>query len=358
MLHRQAAKLQGLLMQRHVFPDQSLHRPDLIFCATGKSGLGHLRRITNVVTAMHLMRPDLRIHLISNAEASGLALGEAKAFAATHLADRREMAAAAALLGPSPVVVDTAFLPGLEATKAPLFLILRETVADKIGAFNLAGGRSWDLVCVPNPAEHWMPAAGAINAKRIAATGWIFRPMPSMSKPQLRVVGGEPSLLVASGGGGNAETAAWFKREVDALLGRVRQLRVAPFRVVQAVGPRMGGDALLAQADQHLDVGPQLNEEFARHDAVISTVGYNSVLELAQTDVPVLLMPITRSFDDQAARAHGWAPAMGHAHDEADGDASALWLADQLGSLKRRAPCALDVRGAETCARLILETLA
>lgn len=345
-------------MQQHVFPDQSLLRPDLVFCATGKSGLGHLRRITNIVTALRLMRSDLKIHLISNAEVSGLALGEAEAFAATHRVDRREMAAAAAQLGPAPVVVDTAFLPGLEATKAPLCLILRETVAERIGEFNLSGGRKWDLVCVPNPVGHWMPAVGAIAAKRTAATGWIFRPLPSRSTPQLRAVRGEPSLLVASGGGGSAETAAWFKREVDAVLGRVRQLCVSPFRVVQAVGPRLGKDALLAEADQHLNVGPHLNAEFARHDAVISTVGYNSVLELAQTDVPVLLMPILRSLDDQAARAEGWAPMMGHAHDEANREASAQWLADQLRSLNRRAPCALDDHGAETCARLILESLA
>lgn len=345
-------------MLQNLLKAQGLHQPDLIFCATGKSGLGHLRRITNTVTALHRLRGDLKMHLVSNAEVSGLAPDEANAFSATHQVDRREMAHAATRLGPSPVIVDTAILPGLEETQAPLCLILRETVAEKIPDFNLPNGRKWDLVCIPNPADHWMPAASAINAKRIAATDWIFRPLPSHPAPKLRMVRGQASLLVASGGGGSTETAAWFKREVDALLNRVRQQCMAPFRVVQAVGPRLDADALLSNADQYLDVGPRLNEEFARHDVVISTVGYNSVLELAQTDVPVLLMPITRSLDDQAARARGWAPVLGHAHDDTNADTSALWLAQQIATLRRRMPYVLDERGAERCARLILETLA
>jgi predicted glycosyltransferase len=345
-------------MQPLVLQDQDLHRPDLIFCATGKSGLGHLRRITNLVTGLRQLRDDLKVHLISNADISGLTRDEGNAFASTHKVDRRDMAEAAMRLGPSPVVVDTAVLPGLEATKAPLCLILRETVAEKISDFNLPGGRKWDLVCVPNPEEHWMPPIGAINAKRIAATGWIFRPLPSHATPQLRAVREHASVLVSSGGGGSRETAAWFKQESDVVLSQVRQRCKAPFRVVQVVGPRLDADALLVQADQHLDVGPGLNEEFARHDVVISTVGYNSVLELAQTDVPVLLMPITRSLDDQASRARAWAPVMGHSHEESDRDASATWLVQHLETLHRRAPCILDHQGAVTGARLILETLA
>jgi predicted glycosyltransferase len=344
-------------MSRQISAAQGKSRPDLIFCATGKSGLGHLRRITNIVTALRRLRQDVAVHLISNAEVRGLSGEESNAFAAVHMIERSAMAAAAQHFGPSPIIVDTAVLPGLEKAQVPLCLVLRETVTARISEFNLPGNRPWDLVCVPNPVSHWMPPRGTLKAKQIAATGWIFRNASAPPPQRLRIVSEERSVLVASGGGGNAQTASWYKQEVDGIIERARRVADAPFRVVQVVGPRLDPEALLTQADAHVEVGSRLNEEFARHDAVISTVGYNSVLELAQTDVPVLLVPILRSLDDQAARARGWAPSIGFVHEKDDLNASSRWLVNAIQSSHRRAPCMLNEDGAEICARLILNML-
>lgn len=332
-------------------------QPDLVFCATGKSGLGHLRRITNVVTALHRLQNGLNIHLISNAEVKGLSTDEAAAFNEIHGIDRKDMAEAAGKLGGGLVVVDTAVLPSLGEVKAPLCLILRETIADKLSEFQLQENRKWNLVCVPNLREHWMPTADAVGAKRIEATGWIFRSAPTVTCFRPRVVTKQRRVLVASGGGGNAKTAAWFKQEIDNLLKRTRALATSPIWVTQAIGPRFPEQVILSEANEHTNMGSQLNEKFAQYDVVISTVGYNSVLELAQTDVPVLLVPILRSLDDQAARANGWAIRMGHAYDEADMESSARWLAGTLAEGKRRETCDLGANGAEKCASLILDLL-
>ncbi len=344
-----------MLPQPRMQPDRG--KPDLIFCATGKSGLGHLRRITNIVTALRQLSAGLVIHLISNAKIKGLSEDEATAFTGMHACDRTGMASAAARLGKAPVVVDTAVLPGLENVDAPLCLILRETVSDRLSQFRLQDGRQWDLVCVPNPKDHWLPKAEAIGAKKIAATGWVFRATSQGVSSRPRLVSGERTVLVASGGGGNAETAAWFKEQIDAVLRRARVLSALPIRITQAVGPRLNDNSLLSEADAHVQFGSSLNERFSQFDAVISTVGYNSVLELAQTDVPTLLVPIQRSLDDQNARAQGWALRIGHAHKETDIDASARWLADTLRLGMRREPCNLGENGALRCAQLIQELL-
>lgn len=345
------------MIRLHAETQANHKRADLVFCATGKSGLGHLRRIANIVTALKVIQPNLSVHLISNAGADGLSAEEANSFSATHISDRINMSEKASRLGNVPVIVDTAVLPGIELLDGPLCLILRETVQDRISDFKLTGGRRWDLVCVPNPADHWLPSVDALRAKRIAATGWIFRTLPQSAKHRPRLLNQLPTVLVASGGGGNNETAAWFKREMDTVIVQARTLSPMRIHVAQAVGPRLGSDSLLTQADEHVHVGSQLNETFAQYDAVISTVGYNSVLELAQLDVPVLLVPILRSLDDQMARARGWAATMGFAHEEASISASAQWLAATLQHGKRRTPCNLDSAGAATCAHQIMGLL-
>ncbi len=344
-------------MKAHAARRPEPREPDLIFCATGKSGLGHLRRITNIVTALAKLRPGLSLHLVSNASIEGLSADEADYFEAVHTAARLDMASAVASMRRAPVIVDTAILPGLEALGSPLCLILRETVAERIRDFKLPGSRKWDLVCVPNPADHWLPNASSIGAKRIAAVGWIFRKTTASDTIRPRIVSSARSILVASGGGGNAETSAWFKREMDGVIKQARALSTESFWVIQVAGPRLPDNALLSEADDYIDVGSHLNEQFPRHDLVISTVGYNSALELAQLDVPVLLVPIARSLDDQIARAEGWAGRIGYAHVESDFNASAQWICSTLKYGKRRMPCKLDDGGAATCAARILELL-
>jgi len=88
---------------------------------------------------------------------------------------------------------------------------------------------------------------------------------------------------------------------------------------------------------------------FQTADAVISTAGYNSVLELATTDTPTLLLPIPRSIDDQEARVRLWSARLG----PPPGDPVA-WLADTLATRRRRAPVDLGPSGEDAAASAIL----
>ena len=98
-----------------------------------------------------------------------------------------------------------------------------------------------------------------------------------------------------------------------------------------------------------------MNDVFRRADLVISTAGYNSVLELARTDTPTLLVAIPRSLDDQLARVRHWGPLLGHGLEPGCEQEAADWLADQIARLRRRAPFDLGSGGADRAATALLE---
>jgi predicted glycosyltransferase len=164
-------------------------------------------------------------------------------------------------------------------------------------------------------------------------------------------------ILVSSGGGGTDETAATFKSEVDKILAMSRAMSTRDIDVVQAVGPRLPENAILDEANECVHAGSSLNQMFSQFDLVISTAGYNSVLELAGLDVPVLLVPIARGLDDQMARCMQWAPKLGATHIDGCHVQSALWISETLLAQRRRAAIALDPSGPTRCAELIFGLL-
>lgn len=330
--------------------------PRILLCATGKTGLGHLRRLINIAGELARLVPQARIGLVSNAEVAGLTPDERSWLFDVHVTERERMAETLTRLQPDLVVVDTAVVAGLSALPAPLCLILRETHQTGMGRFNLESGRSWDLVCVPNPAPHWLPGS-ELRARQVEPVGWIYRLPEALPGQQGAKFATPPVVLAASGGGGNAETANHYRREVDGVLRRAQELSRLPFEVHQVIGPRAPSTDLLQGADHRVEVGGRLNEAFARADLVISTAGYNSVLELAILSTPVLLVPISRTHDDQVARAHYWAERMGRVHLEGDTEASAQWLVAQLASRQRRQAIELPPSGARRCAEYLLELL-
>jgi UDP-N-acetylglucosamine:LPS N-acetylglucosamine transferase len=194
-----------------------------------------------------------------------------------------------------------------------------------------------------------MPQTPVLHARCIVAVGWIYR------SPGLRegITTANPTVLVATGGGGTSETARALYATIDAMLARVRQ-QTPPFKVVQAIGPRAMGFGRLAQADRIIDPEAALDLLFRDADLVISTAGYNSVLELAVTDTPTLLVPIPRSIDDQTARARFWGPFLGAWHDENAPSVATDWLSQQIASPIRRAPVALGPSGEDRAAKAIL----
>ena len=331
----------------------------ITFCATSKTGLGHLRRVTNIAAALGQRQSARRIELLTNAPPRGLNLEERALFDRVRLAPRSEMAG---LLAESPtdcIVVDTAVIPGLSSLRQPLCLILREMPGDRVCQFTLPQSRPWDLVIIPNPAGHWLPPAAEIKAKRIVPVGWIYRTDRGPDKDprtvgdRLRSKENHRLVLIASGGGGSEKTALLFSQEMASVIEILRRDCALPLEVVQCLGPRVDHRSEIPGIDRIFDPGARLNEMFPLADLVISTAGYNSVLELASTDVPTLLVPIGRSIDDQAGRARKWAPLLGLDHHWGDASRSASWISSRLTAAGRRAAVDLGVSGEARAARLI-----
>jgi predicted glycosyltransferase len=326
-----------------------LSAPDLCFLATSKSGLGHLRRSATIAARLRALAPDRKLHLVSNAPPQGLGDQDIRTFDTLQVLDRPQMVQGAAATGAGVLVLDTMTLPGLAQLGLPLTLVVRETPDDQLHRFSLADGMPWDLVVIANPETHWMPDRARLAARSLVAAGWIYRPTGRRTgngKPM-------PTVLVATGGGGTAGTARTLYAEIDAALSHVRT-RGPSFEVVQAIGPRARAFGQVAQADRTIDPGGALNEHFRDADIVISTAGYNSVLELATTDTPTLLVPIPRSIDDQTARARSWAGKLGMWLDPAAPRAAFDWLAQELTARRRRPPQDLGPSGEDSAARAIL----
>ncbi|MFM7333692.1 MAG: hypothetical protein ACKO1H_04650, partial [Tabrizicola sp.] len=230
---------------------------DICFLATSKSGLGHLRRSATIALRLRALAPGQQLHLISNAAPEGLEPRAIAAFDTVQVQDRDQMAKAAAATKAGILVLDTITVPGIEQLGLPLALVLRETPDDQLHRFSLAEGRPWDLVVIANPKDHWLPPTASLAARSIVPAGWIYRPTG-----QRTGTGGDvPSVLVATGGGGTAETARTLYAQIDALLSMARQDAPA-FEVAQAIGPRAQGFGHLAQADRKVDPGPALNDLF------------------------------------------------------------------------------------------------
>jgi predicted glycosyltransferase len=323
---------------------------EICFLATSKSGLGHLRRTATIARAIRSIAPDRVLRLVSNALPDGLEPEDLEVFASVHLAERGSMTAALPPGRKVTLVLDTITVPGIESLAAPLALVLREAPTEALYRFRLAGGRPWDQVIVANPHDHWTPDAGAFSASAVTPVGWIYR-LTGARRAKASVV---PTVLVATGGGGTAETARAVYSAIDDLLSRVSQMTSQPFQVVQAVGPRGQNFGLVNRVDRVVDPGGRLNDLFRDADIVISTAGYNSVLELATTDTPTLLVPIPRSIDDQVARAKTWAPQLGAWHDAASPNLSAEWLSRQIAERRRRPPVDLGPSGEHLAATAIL----
>lgn len=321
---------------------------DICFLATSKSGLGHLRRTATIARRIREIAPDRRLHLVSNARPEGISSVDMATFDTAQVVERDRMAMG--LPCTAQVVLDTITVPRIEQVAARLTLVLREASDAQLHRFRLAHGRPWDVVIVANPQDHWMPADGSLTARAIIPVGWIYRHAGVRQQAGAKM----PTVLVATGGGGTAETARKLYAEIDALLLRVRQQSATPFEVVQAIGPRALAFGRLAGADRIIDPGARLNDQFRDADFVISTAGYNSVLELATTDTPTLLVPILRSIDDQATRARLWAQKVGCWHDAAAPDLSANWLAQEIARRRRRPPVNLGPSGEDRAAMVIL----
>ncbi len=324
------------------------------FCVTARSGLGHLRRVTNIAKALKQLAPDLSLELIINADPSCLSREEEQFFARIEKVERAQMARAAAGWLRGPVVVDTAVVPELGYLPRPLCLILRETVPDKLTDFCLAAGRKWDCVMIPAPATEWSPEPHTIGAIDVVNVGWIYRhSYKTDARAILGTKGSQRIVLIATGGGGGAENSECTRSEIDRIIAQIRGDAGSFVKFIQAAGPR--SCSTLRNIDERCNVGSALHSAFAEADLVFSTAGYNSVLELAFTDTPVLLFPVDRSYDDQHARAARWAAKLGHLHRVGKVGESADWAVQILQGGSRRAAIDLAQSGCAAAAKQIIQ---
>lgn len=318
---------------------------DIVFFATSKSGLGHLRRSSTIARAIRGQDPRRVLRLVTNAPPDGLEPADLAAFDQIQLAEKADMAA---LLGDrSTAVLDTMNLPDIEGRGSPRVLVLRETNPGQMGRF-IPVTQPWDSVIIANPANHWLPSFPVSAARQIAPVGWIYR-QTSADGPAGNA---RPHLLIATGGGGTSETARALYHQIGAVLDAIHAKGTPGFDIVQAIGPRAAAFGTIKGVTSTIDPGGALNACFQNADAVISTAGYNSVLELATIDTPTVLVAIPRSIDDQEARARHWGSALGmHL---ADPQEAADWLVTMLAQRRRRAPVDLGQSGEDAAARVIL----
>ncbi len=318
----------------------------MIFVATGRSGLGHLRRLGNISQALRSLGWMHRRVLVTNAAPAGFDAAERPPFEEVRVVPREDMADT--LDDADVVVVDTARIPGIGNVDRPKCLVLRETRSDRLEHFAVAGG--WDLMLVPNPVDVWEPGE-APKARRVVHCGYIYRHV----SPGLRGVDrGALQLLVASGGGGSGDKWTDYRRDVAAFLVRLRQRLQEPLEVLQCIGPRAGADALIEGVDRPVMPHGELPRCFAAADMVISTAGYNSVLELAQLDVPVLLSSIPTTYDLQQRRVSRWSPLLGA---DLRQPGAIDWAAATLLERRRRAAAPLGPSGAGGAAAAIVGLL-
>lgn len=323
--------------------------PHIAFLGTARSGLGHLRRIANIARRISERDPRVNLSLITNAEPKGLGHADLAPFRGIIVCETAQMCPVLVRSGVSLAVADTMTVPGMQAFAGAAALILRETPPERLARFWRDDGKGWDLVLVPNSPDHWWPDLPEGFARRLEATGWVRR-NGGAGAGRLASAG----LVLATGGGGNAETRAALYPLLTQLFERAQSYCDTRLVVRQALGPRAEGAPLPGVAEV-FDPGANLDVVFGAADLVVSTAGYNSVLELAATDTPALLVPIPRSLDDQAARVALWGPRLGFGLLPGQVDAAARWLAGQIEAPQRRSPYDLGPDGAARAAALLLE---
>ena len=188
--------------------------------------------------------------------------------------------------------------------------------------------------------------------RSVEYVGWIFRRhqqnYDAQSYNSLR-----PSILISCAGGGKG-TASSVLPQINECISQFRQCYKLNFLVRQVIGPR-SNNQVISTVDECIKACPTLHLQFSSADLVITTAGYNSTLELANTSVPVLFTPVKRTFDDQFARARRWAPSMGKLFLPQHKDSLQQWIRTILLNRYKRSPVELGPSGAGRCAQLIVD---
>lgn len=333
---------------------------NVALCVSCRIAMGKLRRTTNIARALRERHHELTLTLLANSAPGGVHLGlkedEVALFDHIEYLQPPRMAGYLKSIPVDVVVVETMRVPDLQEVNAQLCLILREVLPEELKKFSLKG-RPWDLVILPHPDGHWRPDPTLVPARRVESVGWIYRTVQS-KKPEDKVSTKreeQRSVLITTGGGSGEDRGNDIRSDIEYVIRELRNIVKFPVKVTQVIGPRDSQRKTIESADDTLRPGPELQNLFPRVDLVISAAGYNSVLELACTDVPVLLVPVPRYTDDQEKRAKFWGEKVGICYDPDQREISIRWIAGVLKNRLRRPPVDLGPSGANRAAALICE---
>ena len=136
----------------------------------------------------------------------------------------------------------------------------------------------------------------------------------------------------------------------------VRQFQAKGFKIVWACAPISVRDVKLLPTVKPISVYP-LVRYFKAFDAFVGAAGYNTCCEVAQTQIPSLIVPNTLLADDQAARARLLAANAPVVFSPCETESECQVATGELLELMenhRPIPCPLPMNGAALAAEAIL----
>jgi len=223
----------------------------------------------------------------------------------------------------------------------------------------------YDRICVYGMQEVFDPRAEYApfldKVKQIDFTGYI---VPRFKKPSKKILPGKREKVLVTFGGGS-DGARWAERYLDALA--TGSAHWDSHIITGPLMPAANRRQIRAQAKKLEPLGSVHVYRFHRNvpallrqvDAVVSMAGYNSCVEILQSDVPAVLLPRSFPRKEQLIRATrftelGWAKMIA----EVDSDPHHLFAAVEsaLASPRAMRPAA-DLNGLDTLCRIIAEQL-
>jgi len=341
-----------------------------IFCVTAKSGLGHLVRVSHIARKMREISKLGQLHLLTNAAPPDAVfhnrMGKYNPFDRVVVTEKQHFATAITESRSNIAVVDTAVVPHIDQLAVPIVLIMREAPDDVLPHFSPGAKQGWDLVIVPNPKSHWSPDHRLLPAQFVQHVGWVYDDSVSTCDkhsaaheelPLALEFNSRESLktrrvLLCAGGGGNPDWQIWHGH-IRTLLGNLNKQLTYPLRVTQLLGPRSSSAARIDCADDLIRSASRVDLLIERHDLVITACGYNTMLEIARCTTPALLVPLSRTFDNQRCRAEQWATTLGLEFRPDNMQCISNWSTRQLQFRLRRKVAELGPSGAAAAAILI-----
>jgi hypothetical protein len=271
-------------------------------------------------------------------------------------------------LAPDAIVYDTMLPEGAGSEAAPssttrVYVMRRCKPERQAAIFASPALRRMDLVVVPHAEREFGYRIPTAIADRATFVGPIVRTSNADARSRIlaryRIEPGDFLLTSTPGGGGFTEDARRFF-DLTFRVHRILEPRIRSFRHVLALGPRF--PERIAAPDGVTVVGcePDLVDLLAVSDAVVSAGGYNTVNELRVAGAAAILIPCSRTHDDQrervehlARRGHAYIPRSEEPERMAEEIAGVCVSPERLATMRRRLAASSPTPGNLDAARAI-----